>query len=105
MNVATLENCQELHKLSGWEPRHLWMVDQDTNIGAFRYDVGYLLRMLPEPTDDEAWVVWKHDDHWQLWEVENGFYIDGEYALFDSPENAWAYHAIQLFKSGVLQHV
>lgn len=49
MNVASLELCRELYKLSGWK---------DCSHGYFRYEVGVLLRVEPhKPEPDGIYCV------------------------------------------------
>lgn len=96
MNVARLELCKELYELSGW-----WDEDDDNyypstssqpkNIPA--YSLGYLLRKLPPRT-----LLNKFSDTFMAALAEPEFYE----ARADTPEDALAELAIELFKQEIL---
>ncbi len=116
MNVARLDLCKELYELSGWAqslyehellsgehytttlPRKA-MEHSSQNIYIPAYDLGYLLRKLQTTIDylrpstvSKQWVVkgpWSEDEDSLI------------YA--DTPEDAAALLAIELFKQGVLK--
>lgn len=113
MNIASLELCKELLKLSGWSDttfvfrfdgnsftpsiRHP-EIDSPTLVPA--YDLGYLLRKLPTRTSIsklyriqfEKTVIYQADSL-EISGVETA----------DTPEDAACKLAIELFKQGVLK--
>lgn len=81
MNVASLENCEKLFKLSGWEvsDHYIQLHDPDAPIEllseydtrpdskdykilAPAYDLGYLLRKLPKPADLDEDLIYRQLD-------------------------------------------
>lgn len=127
MNVASLELCKELYELSGWELPIQFCetcygqgVLYDTNPanpdgeplpaqcrecegGTYKgYDLGYLLRKLPryidktrltiQPTNEKQWCA--------SYDYETGLSTRDCFA--DSPEDALALLAIELFNQGIL---
>lgn len=107
MNVASLELCQKLYELSGWEgerhPNHGYEDEQGSHIPYFT--LGYLLRKLPtETSDPNGWLTIQPDED-PLWAAGYEL-IAAEGAHFlcidTSPENAAARLAIHLFEQGVL---
>lgn len=92
MNVASKELCQELYELSGWKgelPVH--------TVGAKvfpAYQLGYLLSKL------NGFLPTVHQNEHQRWVAYStprpGVYED------DTPEDAAAKLAIELFKQGIL---
>jgi hypothetical protein len=78
-NVASLELCKELYGLSGWNdtPNHV--------------DLGYLVRKLPAYTEIRNYEI--------CWQARFNSMISEA----DTPEDAAAKLAIELFKSGVLE--
>jgi hypothetical protein len=109
MHVANLELCKELFEVSGWDYTTFWWFnDQPENRillaselqndnGTFKrrispaYDLGYLLRKLPGNCD--------------LTRLSNGLWKiahNARFASADTPEDAAAKLAIELFKQGVL---
>lgn len=109
MFVASLELCKELYELSGWndakELRQEIYFDHDSLVNnaytVCRYDLGYLLRKLPNKLDGPI-------NYWFSLSVGNsGEWLtlyDGttHLALADTPENAVCQLAIELIKAGVL---
>lgn len=122
MNVASLDLCKDLYELSGWNDTYtMWGEDDDSNVRMLKndyyigvdylapaYDLGYLLRKLPNnmesgngkthwltlsPLDREAWSA--------SYEYENNDANQLEWA--NTPEDAAAKLAIQLFKQGILK--
>jgi hypothetical protein len=100
MNVASKELCKELYELSGWnDPEQiLW----SRAGGHPEYTLGYLLRKLMpyEPfvglTLTDGWVAYTKN-----WNVNpSGVYIERE----NTPEDAAAKLAIELFKQGLLNN-
>lgn len=95
-DVASLELCQELHKLSGWDEE--WLSHSNTTP---KYDLGYLLRKLPPSTEIKRMGKARADI------VRLGEYVawndnhKGRYHA-DTPEDATAKLAIELFKQGIL---
>ncbi len=119
MNTASLELCKELYELSGWTKTHsVW--HDDTAIDPIAcgyediehaihfvpaYDLGYLLRKLPPKLEGHhltlsttrgknEWGIW-----YESWALKTGF--NRNYT--DTPEDAAAKLAIELFKQGVLK--
>ncbi|MFB9654784.1 hypothetical protein [Pseudarthrobacter oxydans] len=114
MNVASLELCKELYELSGWTGTHaVWHDDttlsplaceyEDITVAIHftpAYDLGYLLRKLPAGTNvvstGEDYHCWYQDGD-AVSEV-----TDDYGAGADTPEDAAAKLAIELFKLGLL---
>lgn len=103
MNTANLELCQELHELSGW-------IDPGAGgwshvPGAPYYTLGFLLRKLPEtaPVYDDigSLELYKASGSWGIW-----YCVVDDYGNYDTeantPEDAAAKLAIELFKQGIL---
>lgn len=130
MNTASLELCEELHKLSGWENTHFntWLstesdeVTTSANNALFgygvenkagsiycipAYDCGYLLRKLPAYVESGHIELANFDT--AGWKI--GYYNGNptlkmlEYTIqnADTPEDALCKLAIELFKVGVLK--
>ena len=111
MNVASLELCKELYEVSGWKNTeyfyssenkvHRTQIEDDDFYGEIwpAYDLGYLLRKLPQPTyiyglgDAYSYPQWIAKATHQN--------IVGEQKA-ETPEDATAKLAIELFKQGVL---
>lgn len=91
MNVSNLELSKELHELSGWD-------DEDGYLGETPiYDLGFLLRKLHEignllfsPQSDGSWYIF-----WDEVDKKHSFHAD-------TPENAVASLACELFRQGIL---
>lgn len=138
MNVASLELCKKLHGLSGWHdtedvwavnyfldeaPRLDWSLQsRSQSIGYPRgkiipaYDLGYLLRKLPESTQLRKTKQTEgrgRKPGVQPYLVSCGRLVDERPDYYwgkrntvigaDTPEDAVAKLAIELFKQGVLQ--
>lgn len=129
MNVASLELCKELYELSGWEGTYLiryqdtspnspWVLTEAyrlSGVGLFEsipaYDLGHLLREL-EPLSKiknltESYIVLDHVDYlgWRA-RLESRYDSHKDRWIEDSantPEDAAAKLAIELFKQGVLK--
>jgi hypothetical protein len=120
MNTASLELCKELYELSGWDDTYLrhWVnaksgpsVDhavaifgygkrKDTTIEAYpAYDLGYLLRKLPDGTQLNKTTV--------SYSASGIYSVDGHNKSFheyaDTSEDAACKLAIKLIKTGVIQ--
>jgi hypothetical protein len=110
MNDASLELCKELFELSGWKDTEkkqgFYVRSLDSGLGEIAehgripaYDLGYLLRKLPDgvalrhvkPANDSQ-------SYWAAEYVPHDFF--GETA--NTPEDATAKLAIELFKQGIL---
>jgi hypothetical protein len=120
MNVASLDLCRELYDLSGWNETDkwygTWYGDEDWAVGVYdpnvpdcypAYDLGDLLRRLPATTsitralsdytartktfDETVSVPRTHTALPARWMVRG-----------DTPENAAAKLAVELFKQGIL---
>ena len=114
MNTASLELCRELYELSGWLCKYGWfgqytgeelgyqvLVRSEYEINASyqcpAYELGYLLRKLPPYTR-----VWFNKKSWVCSQGGGGAEDNAsEYA--DTPEDAVAKLAIELFKQGILE--
>lgn len=110
MNVANPELSKELHALSGWD-------DEDGCLGETPiYDLGFLLRKLPPLQDPDfgdeqvyypgihmiGEVIHKTHAMAGYWDIEGELW--GEWSeVADTPEDAVASLAIELFKSDVLK--
>lgn len=106
MSVATLELCRELYELSGWQSGNWHIIGPDESTPS--YDLGYLLRKLPR--------IHKRDWHLflQPWTRYGTWYcnlrhwqdpyllVEERASVGDTPEDAAAKLAIELFKQGVL---
>lgn len=116
MNVASLELCKELYELSGWKDCEFqysgwngddWRLEHgqptmldtaaDSRYGKQTsypaYDLGYLVRKLPART-----LIDRFSDAYLAALAVPEFYE----ARADTPEDAAAKLAIELFKQGVL---
>jgi hypothetical protein len=117
MNVANLELCRELYELSGWKKTDALFVgyksaltdkfdyhlldkrDADSYKHAKKvpaYDLGYLLRKLPtntmlEKLESNIWHIELYNHPNEPIKIER-----------DTPEDATAKLAIELFKRGIL---
>lgn len=100
VDVASLPLCKELYELSGWDNDLL-----SHNQRAPRYTLDYLLRKLPKKLED-GWLtltpmVNRGKDDWGIsYDTDEGENLGFQYA--DTPANAAAKLAIELFKQGVL---
>lgn len=133
MNTASLELCKELYELSGWyqveQYYEYYPVSKSTRLRSGypgnilpkmlpdfitpAYDLGYLLRKLPEGKIDRIHKVTKGvwwSNKWQKWVCirqrygvgsDNDEWKTYEYKA-DTPEDAAAKLAIQLFKQNIL---
>jgi hypothetical protein len=98
MNVASLELCKALYELSGWAGDDSFG-DMDSGKSATpAYDLGYLLRKLPQGTHIVKNTGDKPDYSCWSYLHEN---VDTVRA--DTPEDAACMLAIELFKQGVLK--
>lgn len=114
MTPASLELCQDLFDLSGWDNKELKHEYIKTWDGYDEYDLplytlGYLLRKLPANIwwpDKERYVwatVQRDDQGYQACYEDVGGFTPNDYICFaDTPEDATAKLAIELFKQGVL---
>lgn len=106
MNVANLELCKELYKLSDWtDTPDRWDAKKSWPIALPKYDLGYLLRKLPEirlETWHNGHVVVKHYTTNGVPEkLERlGRVVKAE---ADIAEDATCKLAIDLFKQGILE--
>jgi hypothetical protein len=110
MNVTSLEVSKELFELSGWKDTSHHDVSGWINAKTpvYGYSLGYLLRKLPPIVDDNFITLGALDSNYR-WvscyqEVPNEN-IDppATYMQFsETPEDAAAKLAIELFKQGIL---
>lgn len=121
MNVASLELCKELYKLSGWEVHTLKWVIKDNGAGDLTmgtihashqeytevikyadevcpaYELGYLLRKLQSHIE-----ALRPDTVQDAWVAEYVFENQKPDVRGTTPEDAVCKLAIELFKQGVL---
>lgn len=118
MNVASLELCKELYRLSGWYTTNVGTLyytphtgqDSVAQLGASSksipaYDLGYLLRRLTAPEYDYLNIELLVTDcqvNIECYDKREQFEPIGIYNA-DTPEDAATRAAIELFKQGVLQ--
>jgi hypothetical protein len=121
MHVADLRICRELYELSGWEYSRAWFDQSKPWVSDYfdhnppficpAYDLGYLVRKLPHHRGSRTGAML--DLH--LSAVDPGFgwraeYTPDNYAVLesgltgeaDTPEDAVAKLAIELFKQAIL---
>lgn len=118
MNVANLENCRELYKLSDWDDTEHWHVytglnfigvniaattdflkdHPDYNKTAPAYDLGYILRKLPKSNLSAEYS----SSDWRCETMSSDSRMIRTYA--DTPEDAAAKLAIELFKQGIIKN-
>lgn len=109
--VASLELSKELYELSGWEGDLEWLnpTGKAKDLSP-QYSLGYLLRKLPnywvegDSNDDERGVRLQFRPLSGGWTAGYAGYAADkpEDAYADSPEDAAAKLAIELFKQGIL---
>jgi hypothetical protein len=121
MHVACLRLCRELYQLSGWEYSRAWFDQERPWVSDFfdhsppficpAYDLGYLVRKLPHQRASRTGAMlslhilavapgpgWRAEyTHGNGAVLESG--LVGE---ADTPEDAAAQLAIELFKQGIL---
>lgn len=122
MNVASLELSKELFELSGWDDTdYVWLITENATVlfqrinandmGYPAYDLGFLLRKLPPKvnTGDNPdyrgdllvlkpfWPAGREPDKWEA------SYCVGYFFIADTPEDAVAKLATELFKQGILK--
>jgi hypothetical protein len=117
MNTASLEQCKELYKLSGWKETdyfYQFIEYSDLSTGYYltnpalesplhataypAYDLGYLLRRLPkdfslQPIIGASWHI----------EYSSRSHPGNIIKQADTPEDAVCMMAIELFKRGILK--
>lgn len=108
MNVANLELCKELKELSGWiSGSDFFPVKHSTEDPIPAYDLGYLLRKLPSyiklKNDRTRFTLRTKPESNQhelpLWQAMYGHDFSER---ADTPEDAAAKLAVELFKQGIL---
>jgi hypothetical protein len=110
MNLTTTELGHKLYEVSGWEPPFFTMVgDKFTNT---QYDLGFLLRKLPRKVEyyQELTLMIEADPFDTRWgaqyvnaDYEIGQQGQGLFGFAQTPEDAAAQLAIELFEKGVLE--
>lgn len=124
-DVAGLSHCEELYKVTGWSQTTCWwnifkdydnglphiLADtyrhQTTDKHVPAYDLGYLIRRLPDycvmgdESDEDRGFQLRLDPFGGGWIAEYPF-GDWPQAVSDRPEDAVCALAIELFKQGVL---
>lgn len=121
MNVASLERCKELYELSGWtdlEIRDSWFLNLGDKGGKNfvapsvvtqnwicpAYNLGYLLRKLPESVDSIYGLL--------LYPTSGGQWFAGYYepdgleqyeVHADTPEDAACKLLVELIKQGIIK--
>lgn len=116
MTVASLELCKQLYELSGWQDvdesifssvteKLDWIYDAPSGLWWLpAYDAGYLLRKLPRRIDliqlheKRGWLASR-----SLEGLQAAVFKPNPQGIADTPEDALAQLAIELFKSGVLK--
>lgn len=100
MNTANLELCKELYALSGW----LTSDHRAEYVAAPAYDLGYLIRKLPTKLKSRKEKLYlqpcikpENKGRWSI-----GYVYSGIGNIADTPEDALAKLAIELFKKDVL---
>jgi hypothetical protein len=119
-NVANLELCKELYALSGWgdDQSFMWGLvsesihvlepeDVEAKRAVPAYDLGYLLRKLPETLEQDNYPVVSRYFRvgWSAYyEASNEYEPTERWYLVeaDTPEDATCKLAIELFKEGIL---
>lgn len=106
MNLTSRKIGKELHKISGWEPPFFTMIDGKlTNM---QYDLGYLLRRLPQESQiDKGHFQYgdgiryhaKYSWNTELPNRERHYATESA----ATPEDAAARLAIRLFEQGIMQ--
>jgi hypothetical protein len=125
MNVANQELSEELHELSGWgkDSQDVWSKQStgwelqnrltcSTDILSYpatspipAYDLGYLIRKLPAFVGGDVLTLYPYGDEYDgvsEWICELSGYETGCTSRADTPENAAAKLAIELFKQNIL---
>jgi hypothetical protein len=131
MSVASLELCRELYELSGWADVNTPVTDWPSGDRYPEYDLGYLLRKLPDSMHSLTYEVtyrlqMKKVDFGYFFEYSNhawfrdhksvfsrrGYDVSDESLAYgikpvyaDSPEDAAAKLCISLFEHGILKKV
>ena len=118
--VASLDLCKELYKLSGWETEDWYDLDPDGKPEEYlattedkidennyvpAYSAGYLLRKLQDLSPSGEYVGLSADNKpkgsWFACFSTDHSIGDGAYS--DTPEDALCKLAIELFKQGILK--
>lgn len=108
MQVASLDLCKQLFELSGWGDCAFVYEDGET-IALYgtpnqnmpitpAYDLGYLLRKLPETVESKDLVIRIRGGTWVFAYGKSRFIFTA-----DTPEDACAKLAIELIKQGILK--
>lgn len=111
MNVASIELCKELYEVSGWKETGFEYRLDDNNKLFYRkerqwayisslpaYDLGYLLRKLPVVSEVSHYTEFYYAKYVNLKHITS----DDIQTQADTPEDAAAKLAIELFKQGIL---
>lgn len=111
MNEASKELCEELYKLTGWADSSMYVVDWPDGKRFPRYDLGFLIRKLPnflEYWDGGNECSYLKLTHWSRdWEC--GYWDDAvtdnrlSSHYCDTPENAACQLLVELVKRGVIK--
>lgn len=114
-DIASQSLCRELYELSGWSdlPAEQWhgyeagTYDLPVRVGSTpAYDLGYLLRKLPEGTQlRRNKAEPRKRSNWRgEWVVGiYGHNYRGVYGAADTPEDAAVKLAVELFKQNILR--
>jgi hypothetical protein len=110
MHVASLGHSRELYDLSGFSAGYMeWYYDKYVRRVAPKYDLGYLLRNLPEvvATDELSYFtadLYLKPHIAETWNA--GYRVGASFPKYstvaDTPEDAAAKLCIELFKQGIL---
>jgi hypothetical protein len=116
MNTASLELCKQLYELSGWEDtqnNHYQLADKSYTINTEdrrgyqwdficpAYDLGYLLRKLPQVIEEDAGLVFYPGKYTKRWYI--GYEGKGRFGEANTPEDAACKLAIELIKQGIIK--
>lgn len=115
-DTASLDLSKTLYELSGWWPENIPVADDEGHVQELSfppYDTGYLLRKLPrqetkqhDSTEDfySLLITWEPEiEKWKAgYKRDTDNYWQLHKSVADTPEDALAKLAIQLFKEGIL---
>lgn len=105
MQVASLELCKKLYKVSGWrDTDQHWDALKSWPIALPKYELGYLLRKLPSKQGRYSLSLEEiRAGNWICGYLGNGNIARFAYGQGTTPENAAAKLCIELFNQHILQ--
>lgn len=112
MKVASKDLCEQLYEVSGWKTGRVIRDNptessyNGTNVIAYEYDLGYLIRKLPKHIGDQ-WlrIAPITDDMWAAYYITMGIKSAGQDEWADTPEDAAVKLCLELFQQGILTKV